>query len=194
MNRFHLVTLALLAGSASAYAGQVADGPNTEVGIAGSVRLGDRNIPPCEASVDCKHGRRPSGKIFADTLVSPSWGWGAAVFRTQPNSATLTAPTTALGATAQTKGAAVTAYMPWKIDAFTFKARLGVGYADTTVHYTDGTARSVSGLVPVVGAGVSYALSKEWSVRADWDYLPSKPNAAFRTQANTASVGLFYHF
>ena len=194
MNRIHIITLALMASGASAYAGQVADGPNTEVGIAGSVRLGDHHNPPCEAAADCKHGHRPSGKIFADTQVSSSWGWGAAVFRTQPNSATLTAPTTALGATAQTKGAEITAYMPWKIDAFTFKARLGVGYANTTVHYTDGTSSSVSGLVPVAGAWVSYALSKDWSIHADWDYLPSRPSAAFRTQANTTSVGLSYHF
>ncbi|WGG50229.1 outer membrane protein [Rugamonas sp. DEMB1] len=78
--------------------------------------------------------------------------------------------------------------------------RLGVVYQRGKVNYLNYAPNTSVGsdvknqFALTAGWGLAYALDKNWSLKADWNYLPVKFGKAESSNLNTFSVGAAYHF
>jgi opacity protein-like surface antigen len=185
MNKFHLLGTALLVATGAASA-------QTEFGIA----LGARSpySLSCSSGTPCDRSAGSSGKVFIDSLLTPSFGLGAMAWRTGQAQGSFQTPNGLLAGRGRSNGLAVTAYVPLTLDNFTFKARLGLAHSRGQVDYSGGGSASKSSWQPVIGAGASYALNGNWSVNADWDRLPTRFSNSQKSSLNLFSLGVAYKF
>lgn len=73
-------------------------------------------------------------------------------------------------------------------------SRLGLVAEHGKVNYTAGGSDSTNTLAVTVGTGLSYAIDRNWSLNADWNYLPARMGKAAKSNLNVFSVGAAYHF
>ena len=84
----------------------------------------------------------------------------------------------------------------------TLFAKLGLGhqrFAGTATTATAITSESTSKAVPLIGVGVDYKLSTNWSMRAEYEYFGvptvlSGGNQAIKFRTDLLSVGVRYQF
>lgn len=82
-------------------------------------------------------------------------------------------------------------------DTFGVTAKIGTNYARSTVDFSAGGSDTEKAwFLPAIGLGLRYNLSKEVSLTADWDRLPSKFSSSNSTKTinNMFSVGVAYKF
>ena len=72
--------------------------------------------------------------------------------------------------------------------------RLGLVAEHGKVNYTAGGSDSTNTLAVTAGTGLSYAIDRNWSLNADWNYLPARMGKAAKSNLNVFSVGAAYHF
>lgn len=83
---------------------------------------------------------------------------------------------------------------------FALNSHLGLGYARTREEqrgggYPDWHSQDFNRIAPVAGAGLSYALNRNWSLRTDFDFIPVKVSSSGGNgHVNMWSVGAAYHF
>ena len=78
---------------------------------------------------------------------------------------------------------------------FSIYSRLGTSYGRSSVKFASGMNESSSSwFAPVVGLGAKYAMTKNISLVADWDRLPSRYNDAHKSVNNMFSLGVNYAF
>lgn len=79
-------------------------------------------------------------------------------------------------------------------DNWAWTTRLGLVAEHGKVNYTAGGSDSTNTLAVTVGTGLSYAIDRNWSLNADWNYLPARMGKAAKSNLNVFSVGAAYHF
>jgi opacity protein-like surface antigen len=78
----------------------------------------------------------------------------------------------------------------YNIDALAFNVRLGGVYTDARL---DGApSKSTFGFTG--GFGLSYRVTKNWAVTADWDGLPVRFSPGATQHVNAFTLGAIYHF
>lgn len=77
---------------------------------------------------------------------------------------------------------------------WTLRTRLGVVFQRGKVNYAAGGSDSKNQLAATAGLGLAYALDKNWSLNADWNFQPVKFGKSGNTNLNTFSLGAAYHF
>jgi outer membrane protein W len=183
MIKFAISSTLMIASVASA---------ETEVGL--SLLGQSKSKVGCVAGAKCESSTGGS-KLYVDTLINPSFGLGAIAYTSQEQSGGYQKNTGGVAAgKGKAQGVAATVFIPFTYDDFTFKARAGLGYAKGKVSYLDGSSSSKTSVVPVFGAGVSYAINKNWSINADLDRLPVKYNDKEKANIDFFTVGGAYHF
>ena len=85
-------------------------------------------------------------------------------------------------------------------NGFALNSRIGLSYTRSRAEYRgEGAAGRSSDnynrLGPTAGLGLSYALNRNWSLQADYDYFPVKVSSnQGKGHINMLSVGAAYHF
>ena len=78
---------------------------------------------------------------------------------------------------------------------FSVYTRVGTSYGRSTVKFASGINESSSSwFAPVVGLGAKYAMTKNISLVADWDRLPSRYSDGRKSANNMFSLGVSYNF
>ena len=78
---------------------------------------------------------------------------------------------------------------------FSVYTRVGTSYGRSSVKFASGINESSSSwFAPVVGLGAKYAMTKNFSLVADWDRLPAKYSDGNKSVNNMFSLGVVYKF
>ena len=78
---------------------------------------------------------------------------------------------------------------------FSVYSRVGTSYGRSSVKFASGLSESSSSwFAPVVGLGAKYAMTKNISLVADWDRLPSRYSDGNKSVNNMFSLGVIYKF
>ncbi|MFY7857562.1 MAG: outer membrane beta-barrel protein [Rubrivivax sp.] len=185
-------TLAML-GAAAPAAAQTA--PERYVG--GSLGALTRYDLDCGAGVRCDRTPSGSGKVMLGLPRGKNFGAERIAWRLSSGDGRVKLGTgTGTGAgTVRSQGvAAVGVFTMPLVDQLSAKARLGVGHVRGEVDYAAGGSSRRSKVAPVFGVGLSYALSPQWSLQADWDRLPTRVDGRNKVNADLVSVGVSFHF
>lgn len=183
-------TLALL-GAAVPAAAQTA--PDRYVG--GSIGALTRYDLDCGAGVRCDRTPSGSGKVMLGLQLEKNFGAELMAWRLSSGDGRVKLGTGTGAGTVRSQGvAAVGVFTLPLVDQLSAKARLGVGQVRGEVDYATGGSSSRSKVAPVFGVGLSYALSPQWSLQADWDRLPTRVDGRNKVNADLVSVGVSFHF
>ena len=84
---------------------------------------------------------------------------------------------------------------------FALNSRIGLAFTRTRGEardslYGDSQSSGDDRIAPMAGLGLSYALNRNWSLRADYDYVPIKTTSGSRGNGhvNMWTAGAAYHF
>ncbi|UDF33468.1 UNVERIFIED_ORG: porin family protein [Shinella sp. XGS7] len=193
--RASLMALIALGAAGAASAAPVAQqGESNYVG--GSLGLYKKYDLNCDTGVKCDKTPSTAGKIYGGHMFDERYGVEAMAFGMKSGVGSIKDKAGAsVPGSVNLRGLGVSGVAAFGEGPFTFKGRLGVAYTKgKSNNYSTGTSESKSSLQPLIGAGVSYALSKEVSLNADWDRVSGKYNGNAKTHANMVSVGLSYKF
>lgn len=195
-----LATLAALSGAGNAMA---ADGnaPETYLGL--NLATQARYDQSCMAGSPCDRTAGSSGKIFGGYLAAPSQfdsfslsqgvelmyyklGLATAAFRSNSG---------VQAGSGNSKGVAASYVLQANFHDFSINGRVGISYAQSKLNYASGGSSSDrSFFVPVTGLGLRYALTKNLTLNADYDYLPNRFNDQEKGAAHMYSLGVGYKF
>lgn len=194
--------IAMLIGAALLQSGAAYAASPDYVGL----DLGLRNTfdASCANGADCTHRARRSGRLYAGYGL----GRGELFGKTNTSNIEVLAYSTshANGAyrasngalrqgSAKIGGVGVTHANAIAItDQFSIHARLGLAYSRTKVSMP-GTANDSASRVGLAGGlGMSHAVNSNWSVHADWNYIPVSLGRSGKTEMDQYSLGARYTF
>jgi hypothetical protein len=200
-------TLITLASTFSAFAGE------PYIGAALSAYTGS-NLN-CISGAACERAGNDSRKIFTGYMFNAlpyngfniTHGIEAMRYRIGTTKAAFAGTHGLVAGAVDTSGFSVMHKMEFNFENVAVYTRLGIGYASGTINYTDpasaprdtrlsafGPYFSSGELVPVIGLGARYCLTKNISLTADWDRLPVTYNRHDKYVNNMFSLGVLYKF
>lgn len=143
----------------------------------------------------CDRTASGSAKAFVGLETGPhlgvevmAWRLGEARGLVVPNGAT-----GLVAVHSRSQGLALSGVARTQIDAWTLRARLGVGHVNGTADMGDFTLSDTRWAL-VGGLGASYALDKRWSLHADWDRLPTRFARSTQARADLYTLGVSRRF
>jgi opacity protein-like surface antigen len=148
----------------------------------------------CSGSASCDRNANSSGKIYFGRQLDKTFGVEVMAWKLGDAQGVVKNGSTSVAASVNSQGVAVLGVAGMSFDAFSLKARLGVGHARGRSDYSTGGSTAKNAFVPVLGVGASYALDKNWSLNADWDHLPARVNGHTRVKTGMFSLGASYRF
>ena len=199
--RIRAGTLQAIAAGAVLVAGLVpaAQAADTYVGLGLG---GSRQALNCQGYAACDRTSTGNFKLFAGVEATEHLGaevmaWRLGEAQGRVNLAQASGLPSALGtgwaaARTRSQGVALSGVARTQLDAWTFKARFGLGHVEATTNLDTGSVRS-SRWAPVWGLGASYALDKSWAVHADWDGVGAR-NGVLQPRTDLFTVGLSRRF
>jgi Outer membrane protein beta-barrel domain len=200
-------TLIALAFTSSAFAGE------PYIGAALSAYT-DTNLN-CIAGASCERAGNDSGKIVAGYMFNAlpyngfniTHGIEAMRYRIGTTKAAFAGEHGLVAGAVDTSGFSVMHKMEFNFENVAVYTRLGIGYASGTITYADPASAPRDArmsaiapyfgsgeLVPVIGLGARYCLTKNISLTADWDRLPVTYNRHDKNVNNMFSLGVLYKF
>ena len=163
--------------------------------VGGSLGALTRYDLDCGAGVRCDRTPSGSGKVMLGMQLEKNFGAELMAWRLSSGDGSVKLGTgTGAGAVRSQGVAAVGVFTLPLVDNLSAKARLGVGHVRGEVDYAAGGSSRRSKAAPVFGVGLSYALSPQWSLQADWDRLPTRVDGRNKVNADLVSVGVSFHF
>lgn len=184
-----------LAGLATGFAGpaaaQQAGAPSAYVG--GNLGLYNKYDLRCGSGVACDRTAGFGGKVYGGYDYG-SYGIEALAFSVNAGSGLVRQGTASVAGSVREQGLGVVGVLPLQAGDFTLKGKLGLAYTRGKVSYAAGGSDGKKMFAPLIGASVSYPLSKDLSLSADWDQLRAKYNADNRVRVNMLSVGISHKF
>lgn len=208
----------LLAGATLLAGAQAqAQGPEqSQYYVGGNWGVGSNYALSCYPGLQCDRGTSHGGKIYAGYRLGNTKLFGdmpnvnsleLAVFETGGALGYLPRWDTALmeGRYKMTGLALTHASALALTDAWRLNSRLGLAYTRGRVEYENPLVRNDFGtysgadhryrIGATAGAGLSYALNRNWSLHGDYDYVPVKySNETGNSHVNMWSLGASYHF
>jgi opacity protein-like surface antigen len=149
----------------------------------------------CPSSGPCDRNASGGAKITLGKQLTPNFGVEAMAFQLGRATGLVNSGSTAVAGSGKANGVALSAVASTELGPFTLKGKLGAAYVHGSTSYSAGGGATSNNLVlPALGAGVSYAINKEWAMNADWDYLPVKLNGNTKTHASLFTLGVSYKF
>ena len=185
-----LTTVSALVAAATAGSARAADDMYVGAGIGVRSHV-DLN---CAAAANCDRNGNASGKIYFGKDLTDTWGAEAFAFRVGKATGTVGSPAGDVPGNVKADGLGVAGTARALVNDFTFKARLGAAYVHGRTSYDAGGSDSKNTLAPVVGAGVSYALNKQWSLNADVDVVRAKYSSQEKASTQLYTLGASYRF
>ncbi|MET3136258.1 hypothetical protein AAKU61_000596 [Undibacterium sp. GrIS 1.2] len=192
----------LLLGTAATSA-MAADTTTTEAGAYAGLNIAAQAKYDLDCSSNgqtgCNRKANSSGKIYAGYMGAPSLfeginvSQGIELMYYKVGSATRTF----IGSSDSfnTKGLAASYVLQANFNNFSLNGRAGAAY--TTDKYGSsflGTSNTNHSVVPVIGLGARYSLTKNISLNADYDRLVSDANNAAKGPIHMFSLGVGYKF
>jgi hypothetical protein len=186
-----LVTLALGLVTAAAGSARAAEALNY-----GGIALGARTHYrlDCATGDGCDRNADASGKVYFGHKLDDIFGAEAFAFRLGDARGSIDTGSGRLPGRVRAEGLGVAGTARVNVDAFTFKARLGVAYEHGRTRYDNGGTASKNSLVPVIGLGASYAITPQWALTSDWDRFGGRYNSQQKAGVSLYSVGVAYSF
>ncbi|QPF73214.1 porin family protein [Roseateles sp. DAIF2] len=151
----------------------------------------------CDNGVKCDKTASAGGKVYAGYMFDERYGVEAVGFGMKSGVGSIKNKDNSYSpGSVNLRGIGLTGVLAFGEGPFTFKGRLGAAYTKgKSYSAATGRSESKSSLQPLIGAGVSYAFSKEISLNADWDRISGKYNGGnAKTNADMLSVGVSYKF
>lgn len=188
---FATATALLAAGAASAQSSSKA-GPSMYAGA--SLGLSNKYDISCQTGVKCDKTAKTGGKIFGGYMFDETFGVEAMGFGIKSGIGSLKNQANVLvPGSVNLRGLGVSGVAAYNAGPFALKGRLGVAYTQAK-SYAGATTKK-SSMQPLIGAGVSYALTEQIALNADWDRISAKYGSnKVKTHADMFSVGLSYKF
>lgn len=196
ISKFFSKTRAPLMALIALGAAGVASAQQTSNYVGASVGLYNKYSLRCVQGSKCDDTPSAGGKIFGGHMFSENFGLEASAFGTKSAfGAVKDVKGTTQPGSVNLRGLGLSGVAAISEGPFTFKGRLGVAYTQGKASYaSSGVQSKESGLQPLIGAGVSYDLSKQLALNADFDRISGKYNDKAKAHANMVSVGLSYKF
>lgn len=188
-------TLTLFGAAAVAVLGSpAARAADTYIGLG----LGSgRQALTCTGYDECSRNATGSFKAFGGIELSPHLGvevMGWKLGQAQGSIVPISPEFGLAPARTRSQGLAVSGVVRTQIDAWTLRARLGLGHVHGQAELLGMNSMSSSQWALVGGLGASYALDKRWSLHADWDRLPTRYTSAAQARADLYTVGVSRRF
>lgn len=195
--KFHALIVPLaasLAGallSSPAAAQQASGGPSAYAG--GNIGLYNKYDLSCSGGVSCDRTAKFGGKVYGGYDYG-AYGVEALAFSVNAGRGAVQQGSTTVAGAVREQGLGLVGVLPYTAGDFTLKGKLGVAYTRGKVNFAAGGSDGKKSLQPLIGASVSYPLSKTLSLSADWDQLRAKYSENTRVHVNMFSVGLSHKF
>lgn len=194
MSRFKALMATAIAGLGVALGGaaaaQVTPGPY----LGANINVYSKYSIDCDVGVNCEKTGRLSGKIYGGYDFG-NYGLEALVFAAGEVKDSLFDGALSHPGMVRQDGIGLVGVLPFTSGDLSFKGKLGVAYVRSRASYTSGGSTSDKAFTPIVGAGVSYALSKTLSMNTDWDQTRAEYGLhSPRTTINMFSLGLSTKF
>jgi hypothetical protein len=148
----------------------------------------------CATGQACDRTSTGSFKAFLGVEPTENLGVEAMAWRLGTAQGRVAQGAGLVAARTRSEGLALTGVARTQFDAWTLRAKLGVGYVTGKADLAGGSRVKSSHWAPVGGLGVSYALDKRWALNADWDRLPTRYTSSTKAAGDLYSVGLSYRF
>jgi OOP family OmpA-OmpF porin len=187
---FAATTALLATGAAAAQSSQA--GPSAYAGA--SLGLYNKYDLDCQSGVKCDKSAKTGGKIYGGYMFDETFGVEAMGFGLKSGIGSLKNQANVLvPGSVNLRGLGVSGVAAYNAGPFTLKGRLGLAYTQAKSYA--GVAEKKSSTRPLIGAGVSYALTEQIALNADWDRISAKYGSnKVKTHADMFSVGLSYKF
>nr|WP_316638810.1 outer membrane beta-barrel protein [uncultured Roseateles sp.] len=183
----------LLASALTALAGAASAQAAGQSYVGASIGLQNKYSIDCLTGVACDKTGSFGGKVYGGYNIDQFAIEGMA-FTTGRAKGSLVQNGSLVAGEVRNMGLGVYGVLPLTVDNFTFKGKLGLAYVNSKASYTAGGSQSKSSFTPIVGAGVSYAINKQWSINGDWDQIRGKYSSDGKARVNMLSAGLSYKF
>lgn len=189
MNKFQILLAAALTAVAGAASAQAAG----QSYIGASIGLQNKYSIECVGGVACDKTGSFGGKVYGGYNID-QFAVEGMVFSTGRAKGSVLKSGSLVAGEVRNMGLGVYGVLPLTVDNFTLKGKLGLAYVNSKATYTAGGSQSKSSFAPVFGAGVSYAINKQWSINGDWDHIRAKYSSDGKARVNMLSAGLSYKF
>lgn len=196
-------TLAITASIGAMAFATNAHAADTYLGAAWGVRTNsDLN---CAVGAACERASKSTGKIYGGYTfaTTPYNGFNLSqsvegmLYQIGDTKGSFSTASGLKNGTGKTSGAGIFYKVDMGTDEFGVVGRIGTSYARGSVDFTSGgSASEKAWFAPALGLGVRYSLTKNVSLTADWDRLPTKYNSTSsnKTINNIYSLGVAYKF
>jgi outer membrane autotransporter protein len=195
---------AALLASAQARADDVSPGY-----VGGSIGVNSSYSTTCYNIDGCNDKTNSSGKLYGGYTLNTRTAWGSHKVTDSVELSTFW-----INGQFASANAGMTQYrkkttglsLSWATEmelgsGFALNSRIGLAFTRTRGEardslYGDSQSSGDDRIAPTVGLGLSYALNRNWSLRADYDYVPIKTGIGSKGNGhvNMWSVGAAYHF
>ncbi len=198
----HPIVGAILASMACIAALAAADIHATETYVGANLASRGSTRSSCSGGTSCESPGSISGKVTGGYLadlppvhgIQSAWGLEVMAYSLGPGKALLPSTSGPRPGSVKNKGVGITHVLQASFGDTTLAARAGLAYSLGRIDYAAGTSSSRNVVVPLLGLGVHYSLSRNWGLNADWDRLPAKYKDAPKITVNMFSIGVSYKF
>ncbi|MBB4841936.1 opacity protein-like surface antigen [Paucibacter oligotrophus] len=163
--------------------------------IGANIGLYNKYAMDCKGGVACDLTARAGGKVFIGQQFEYLGGLGleAMAYGISSGQGTVKRGSGEEAGWVKQAGLGVYAVLPLSYGDFSFKGKLGAGYAQGKASYAAGGSDSKWSFQGIYGLGVSYAINKQISLNLDYDNVGAKYGAG-STRVGMFSTGLSYRF
>ena len=201
---YRLSTLAIASGAIITSFSFATCAQASEIYLGAGLSAYTRNTVKCGLNDPCEKAGTNTGKIYAghmfDTLpyngFNITHGIEAMAYQVGANKASYSYKNKLVAGAGESTGVGLLYKLEVSFNNdFSVYSRLGTSYGRSTVKFASGLSESnPSWFAPVVGLGAKYAMTKNISLVADWDRLPSRYSVGHKSVNNMFSLGVSYKF
>ncbi len=192
-----LASLACIAALAAA-----ADTHAAEAYVGANLASRSSTKPSCSGGTNCERPGNAGGKVTGGYLadlppvsgVQLAQGVEVMAYSLGLGKALLPGTSGPRPGSIKNKGVGITHVLQASFGDTILATRVGLAYSRGQIDYAAGASSSRDAIVPLLGLGVHYSLSRNWVLNADWDRLPVKYKDALKITVNMFSIGVSYKF
>lgn len=192
MSRHHTLTLALvpLVAASLASAAMAAD-----IHVGASIGRSDYRIDTTGATrADTKD---KAGKLFVGATFTPHLGIEASLYDLGRASGSVDVPGVGtVDASARVRGIGVAGTLSAPVGPVSVFGKIGIAHvrARVAASVATGLPATEGSWQPTLGAGLSYAIDRQWVVRGEWERVQARFPGGEKDPVDLLSVGLSYRF
>jgi opacity protein-like surface antigen len=191
MSKIKILLATLLSALAGVASAQQSQAPSAYIGA--NLGLYNKYNIDCAAGVTCDKTAKSAAKVYGGYNFD-QFAIEGMLFTTGKAKGSLRQGSSTVAGSVSDMGVGIYGVLPLSFDAFTLKGKLGAGYVRSKASFAAGGEQSKSSFTPLIGAGVSFAINKQWSINGDWDQIRGKYSSDGKARVNMFSAGVSYKF